>query len=120
MLIFSNLASELAAFQASITSRFAINKCDASSSFVGMELGWNKDGDVVTIAQQKYAATVVKRFASHGDRSQPRTPMDSNFQRQVADDTEVIDESIRPEVGSLLSPDRTRDRAADPHCTRCS
>ncbi|GMF38710.1 unnamed protein product [Phytophthora fragariaefolia] len=102
MLIFSEVASELAAFQANITSRFAINKCDASSSFVGMELTWSKAGDMLTIGQQKYTATVVKRFASSDDRSRSRTPMDSNFQHLVADDMQTISESIRPAVGSLL------------------
>ncbi|GMF35038.1 unnamed protein product [Phytophthora fragariaefolia] len=102
MLTFSDVASELAAFQANITSRFAINKCDASSSFVGMELTGSKAGDMLTIGQQKYTVTVVMRFASSDDRSRPRTPMDSNFQHQVADDMQTIGESIRPAVGSLL------------------
>ncbi|GMF46601.1 unnamed protein product [Phytophthora fragariaefolia] len=102
MLIFSDVASELAAFQANITSRFAINKCDVSSSSVGMGLTWSKAGDMLTIGQQKYTAIVVNRFASSDDRSRPRTPMDSNFQHQVADDMQTIGEPIRPAVGSLL------------------
>ncbi|GMF70217.1 unnamed protein product [Phytophthora fragariaefolia] len=67
-----------------------------------MELTWSKAGDMLTIGQQKYTATVVKRFASSDDKSRPRTPMDSNFQHQVADDMQTIGESIRPAVGSLL------------------
>ncbi|KAE8905681.1 hypothetical protein PF003_g10774 [Phytophthora fragariae] len=45
---------------------------------------------------------VVKRFMSRDDKSQPRTPMECDFQRQVVDDSELIHETIRPAVGSLL------------------
>ncbi|GMF49647.1 unnamed protein product [Phytophthora fragariaefolia] len=102
MLIFSNAASEIATFQANITQRFAINKCNVSSGFVGMELSWSSAGDMLTISQRKYAAAVVKRFMGRDDKSQPRTPMECDFQRQVVDDSELIQETIRPAVGSLL------------------
>lgn len=102
MLIFSDVASELDAFQENITRRFAINECDDSRSFVGMELHWSKTGEILANTQQKYIKSVLKRFGISRDQVQPRTPMDVDFQRQVIEDVAMIDLSFRPVIGSLL------------------
>lgn len=101
MLAFSNEDLRLNKLEMSLAKAFTIKTSEGLGSFVGMGLSWDHDNQTVEIAQSKYALAVASMLgADAGDR--PWTPMTEGFQRDMKNDTVLIDESFRGAVGSLL------------------
>ncbi|GMF42738.1 unnamed protein product [Phytophthora fragariaefolia] len=99
---FSDKQSELKEFEADITEKFAINTCSAASSFVGMEHLWSANGATLQMVQRKYSSAVVSRFEKYGSMCASRTPMDPDFQRRLASDDILTDDSHRPVIDSAV------------------
>jgi hypothetical protein len=101
MLVFGESDEALASFKLAVENVYAVNHFAGMHFFLGLELQWSDAGDEVRVNQNKYASTILERFAMDKCR-EAATPMEEHYRNQLFEVQELTDFKPRPALGALL------------------
>ncbi|GMF56994.1 unnamed protein product [Phytophthora fragariaefolia] len=101
LLVLSISNDALDDFESDIAQRFSMQTQDIADAFAGFELRDASNGEAFMLSQGQYNRSMAQLFAVD-ERLRPRTPMDDSFPSRARLDMELLNESFRPVIGSLL------------------